>query len=277
MEMEKTMLTKPYALPHTETWSICSQEMKRIYKIFLSVPDSPPPDDGFPIMYVLDGNSVFASFTETMNLQTSRADITGKKPHIIVGIGYETTGPFNDNRYYDLTFSPDIDFLSYYPIDRELPQAGGGEYFLTFIEKELKPQIEQKYDVNKEKQAIIGHSLGGLFVLSTLFTSPSSFQYYIASSPSIHWNEAFLNTAKQQFLASEMKANLLITSGELERDHFSQMNEKAKMLNDELQKHTTAVFKSEFLEFPGEDHMTVLPPLINKSILFVNEIKTQIK
>lgn len=141
----------------------------------------------------------------------------------------------------------------------------------------MKPQIEQKYDVNKEKQAIIGHSLGGLFVLSTLFTSPSSFQYYIASSPSIHWNEAFLNTAKQQFLASEMKANLLITSGELERDHFSQMNEKAKMLNDELQKHTTAVFKSEFLEFSGEDHMTVLPPLINKSILFVNEIKTQIK
>lgn len=277
MEMEKTMITEPYTLPHTETWLICSRELKRLYKVFVSVPDSPAPDDGFPIMYVLDGNSVFASFTETMNLQTRRAEITGKKPHIIVGIGYETSGPFNDNRYYDFTFSPNIDFLSYHAIDRELPQAGGGSYFLAFIEKELKPQIELKYHVNKKKQSIIGHSLGGLFVLSTLFTSSASFQYYIASSPSIHWNEVFLNKAKQQFMANEINAKLLITSGELERDHFSEMNEKAKMLNDELQKHTSPVFESEFLEFPGEDHMTVLLPLINKTILFVNDIKQQMK
>lgn len=271
------MKTEPYTLPHTECWSILSQGNQQLYKIFVSVPDSPAPEDGFPLIYVLDGNSIFASFTESMNLQTRRGEITGKKPHIIVGIGYETTEPFNDSRYFDYTFSSEIDFLSYHPIDRDFPPRGGGSLFLSFIEKQLKPQIEQKYEVNTEKQTIVGHSLGGLFVLSALFTSSSSFQYYVASSPSIHWNEDFLNTAKQKFMETEPKAKLLITSGELERDHFSQMNEKAKKLNDELQTHVSAKFDSEFLEFPGEDHTTVLLPLINKTILFMNDIKQQIK
>jgi len=271
------MKTEPFTLPHTETWSISSQENQRLYKIFVSVPDSPPPEDGFPVIYVLDGNSIFASFTENMKLQTRRAEITGKKPQIIVGIGYETTGPFNDSRYYDFTFTPDVDFLSYHQIDRDFPTGGGGSYFLSFIENQLKPEIEQKYVINKEKQTIVGHSLGGLFVLSVLFTSSSSFQYYVASSPSIHWNENFLNTVKQRFMASQPKAKLLITSGELERDHFSQMNEKAKKLDNELKKHAYAAFETEFFEFPGEDHITVLLPLINKTILFVNNIKNQIK
>ncbi|MDR1460164.1 MAG: hypothetical protein LBI78_00765 [Campylobacteraceae bacterium] len=65
-------------------------------------------------------------------------------------------------------------------------RAGGAEEFLEFIENELKkPAITEKIKIDRQKQAIWGHSYSGLFVLYTLFAHYDFFQRYISVSPSL--------------------------------------------------------------------------------------------
>ncbi|BBP93511.1 hypothetical protein BsIDN1_71290 [Bacillus safensis] len=114
---------------------------------------------------------------------------TGVVPAIIVGIGYQTEAPYHPLRHYDLTLTgPDASiggkkkgFLHPY-IWRRL-------CVLFFLEKIVKPYIEQRFPINQSRQTLFGHSLGGLFVLHTLFEHPDAYQTYIAGSPSIHWNK----------------------------------------------------------------------------------------
>lgn len=63
----------------------------------------------------------------------------------------------------------------------------GAEQFLAFIEEELKPLIEREVPIDRTRQTLFGHSLGGWLVLYTLFTRSRAFQYYAAGSPSIWW------------------------------------------------------------------------------------------
>lgn len=54
-------------------------------------------------MYVLDGNSVFGTFVETIRLQSRRPEKTGIRPAIVVGISYPIDTPFSTERFYDYT------------------------------------------------------------------------------------------------------------------------------------------------------------------------------
>ncbi|MGL9736301.1 MAG: alpha/beta hydrolase-fold protein [Symbiopectobacterium sp.] len=73
--------------------------------------------------------------------------------------------------------------------------------FLAFIQHELKPYIRQAFSVDPKREAFFGHSYGGLFTLNTLFTCrPYLSQYYYASSPSVWWNEGYINSAAINFL-----------------------------------------------------------------------------
>ncbi|BBI61027.1 hypothetical protein HSBAA_23330 [Vreelandella sulfidaeris] len=81
---------------------------------------------------------------------------------------------------------------------------GGADRFLSFIEGHLKPEINRRFAINTEQEAIFGHSLGGLFVLHALLTQPSSFDRYIAISPSLWWygERPLASLAQQTLIAS---------------------------------------------------------------------------
>ncbi|WP_157827512.1 alpha/beta hydrolase [Niallia nealsonii] len=265
----------PFSINNTEKYLIYSSIEKRKYHLLISIPTCEIPPDGFPVLYLLDANANFATLTENMRLQCRRATITGLHPSIIVGIGYDSDEPYDQARYYDFTFDSFQENLPKHPLGTQWPPHGGGQKFLSFIVNEVKPFIEQKFKVNPNKQSLLGHSLGGLFVLFCLFLKPDAFQYYIASSPSIHWNETILFEKKQQFLKSlsdkKEKIKLLITMGELEKNHFSNMHEKANMLASEMQAYDGEILETTFYEFQNENHITVLLPLINKCIAFIND------
>lgn len=265
----------PFSIHNTEKYLIYSSKERRKYHLFISIPSCEVPIDGFPVLYLLDANANFATLTESMRLQCRRATTTGLHPSVVVGIGYDSDGPYDHARYYDFTFDSVQENLPKHPLGTQWPPHGGGEQFLSFLVDEVKPFIEQKIKVNPHKQSLLGHSLGGLFVLFCLFLKPDAFQYYIASSPSIHWNETILSDQKQLFLKSlsNQKAHikLLITMGQLEKSHFSNMHEKAAMLASELQAYDGEILKTTFYEFPKEDHITVLMPLVNKCIAFIND------
>ncbi|KAA0563537.1 alpha/beta hydrolase [Bacillus sp. CH30_1T] len=241
------------------------------YRILISAPQEEPPSEGFPIIYLLDGNAIFATVVEAMRIQSRKPEKTGVYPAIIVGIGYETEAPFSSRRFTDYTMgNPEID-LPEQPDGSPWPEHGGAEVFASFIEEELKPELDYSYPVDKNNQAIFGHSLGGLYVLNSLFTRPASFKTYIAGSPSIHWNNEIIYQKEKMFLqqseSENISANLLIGLGEHEQWHHTNMGDLAKEMADRLQ--SCQGLNVTFIEFAGEGHVSVLPPLISKSLPFI--------
>ncbi|SER26978.1 hypothetical protein SAMN04487944_102151 [Gracilibacillus ureilyticus] len=254
-------------LQNAVQFSLKSRE-GRSYRIFVYQPDVPFPESGFPVLYLLDGNAVFGTVVDAVRLQSRRPEKTKIQPAVIVGIGYETDAPFSNERFYDYTLaSPEIDVRSKWK-GESLPEHGGAEEFLYFIEKKLKPLIERRYPVNQKNQSLFGHSLGGLFVLNTLFVKSHAFQNYIAGSPSIHWNETMLLENRDQYLNSvnslDSSRSLFIGLGELERNHTTFMIENARKLANGLMRETS--LQIDFKIFENENHISVLPPLINNAI-----------
>ncbi|MDL4842366.1 alpha/beta hydrolase [Aquibacillus rhizosphaerae] len=234
------------------------------YRVDISIPESTPPSEGFPVLYVLDGDAYFTMIDQIVNLQSRRADKTGVSELIIVGIGYEGNDVFSSFRVYDYTPPAQTVDLPEKPDGQPWPDHGGAKDFQAFIEKKLMPVIHKDYPVNKQKQAIFGHSLGGLFALYTLFTRQDLFQNYLAFSPSIWWNNrAVLNEEKHLRTRNDKRLYIAI-------EHTSQKN----MYHD-AQSLYTRLAEGDMLadiDFRGlndESHMSIVPTALSDALRFL--------
>lgn len=271
--MEKMNLIQTQAAhPHVRYFSMKSGSGDRNYRIYVACPFAEPPADGYPVIYVLDANAVIYTIVEALCIQARRPEKTGVGPAVIVGIGYDTDEPFSPARHYDFTMEVPLEELPAHPEGRTWPRQGGADRFLRFIEEELRPVIEQKFPVNGDRQTLAGHSLGGLFVLYTLFTKPNLFRNYAAGSPSIHWNEGLLADLECKFAGSLPSRagdiRVFIGVGELERRHPSRMNENAEALYERLRMLEGAGCYTEFHEFEDENHGSVLPVFMSRILRF---------
>jgi hypothetical protein len=176
----------------------------------VALPFVPPPEKGYPVLYVLDGYLYFASATEATRLFNA-------PEVVVVGIGYphdpefihsveERRGPAGSvfsslppalqaaqsERVYDLTLPAGERVLAAeaFPGSRVPKEAdvGGLDDFLRTIEVEVKPRIAALVHIDASNQALFGHSLGGLAVLHALFIEPNAYRSFIIASPSIWWN-----------------------------------------------------------------------------------------
>ncbi|UOQ83377.1 alpha/beta hydrolase [Gracilibacillus salinarum] len=255
-------------IPNTERHKVEADYHNRAFQVDVYQPNSPVPDEGFPVIYLLDGNSTFSTVVDAVRLQSRRPERTEVHPAVVVAIGYPTEEPFSPERFYDYTLAePEFDVRKKWG-DREIPAHGGADTFMEFMENVLKPMIESKYSINKLKQTIFGHSLGGLFVLHALFTNSQAFQTYIAGSPSIHWNQTAILKERDQFMQGKPKLDkpisVLIAAGEREGNHASYMLENARQLTDELK--DVPDLEASFQIYDNENHISVLPRLINQSL-----------
>ncbi|MGD6975718.1 alpha/beta hydrolase [Bacillus altitudinis] len=258
----------PFFIPGTEQLDITAHP----YRLFIFKPNTTPPATGFPVMYVLDGNSLFGTMVEAIRLQSRRPEKTGVVPAIIVGIGYQTEAPYHPLRHYDLTLTgPDVS-IGGKRKDFSIHTYGGASAFFSFLEKTVKPYIEQRFPINQSRQTLFGHSLGGLFVLHTLFEHLDAYQTYIAGSPSIHWNKELFLEKEHQFTNRirqvPMDVRLLVGVGELEKHHPCQMNAHAKSLANRMLPLSSYGLHSTYHEFPEEGHTSVLPVLMNDAFRF---------
>lgn len=147
-----------------------------------------------PVLYMLDGNAAAMVMDQPL-----LAELAARKAApVLVFIGYD-----NDLRIDSAART--TDYTAW--IDRADDEAGtptvvgGGAYaFQDLIERRIKPEVEKRASIDRQQQALWGHSLGGLFVLSSLYTRPASFQYYVSASPSLWWSQgAPLGDMEQQF------------------------------------------------------------------------------
>jgi predicted alpha/beta superfamily hydrolase len=139
-------------------------------------------DRSYPVVYVLDGPQFFHSVTGLLHHMSISNNNSVCPPMIVVAIS-------NTDRSRDLT--PTRMESLHYADDRLTKTSGGGEHFIAFLEKELKPYIESHYPVAPYSM-LVGHSLGGLFAIHTFFHHADLFNSYVAIDPSLWWDNQSL-------------------------------------------------------------------------------------
>lgn len=253
-----------FRIPGAEQWTMTSRS-GRNYRIMLWTPDTEAPQGGFPVIYMLDANACFGAMTEAVRMHS-------RGPHrletaVVVGIGYETDQPFaTERRFYDYTIQATAEELPERKIDVPWPETGGAEPFLAFIEEELKPKIEREIPIDRQRQALFGHSLGGWFTLYTLFKRSQAFQVYAAGSPSIWWKNHDLLAVAKRWLSdreladtqAEIPLRVFLGVGSLEKPHMVQ---DAKVMS-ELLASGIAGLNTEYCLYEDETHLSVIFPFI---------------
>jgi predicted alpha/beta superfamily hydrolase len=208
--------TKPYSFVRSVQFDMVSKINGRTYRIFVHTPPTPPPAGGYPVLYVTDGNGTFPVAAGQAELEA----LTGADM-LVVGVGYATDAvmPLQFLRLKDLTPSPPTTptpGLSAKPDD-----YGGAESFYRFLTEELRPAIAASNKVDPKDETLYGHSLGGLFTLGVLFHHPNAFKGFVASSPSIWWNDREVLKGEADFARAveggETSPRILIEVGGLEQ------------------------------------------------------------
>lgn len=261
-------------LPDTRRIDLRSHADGRIRRVFVALPEGPPPPDGYRVLYVLDGNALFPVATMMARSQARRGASTGILPGIVVGIGYPT-----DTRYDEPARA-----LDYTPPAAGLTREfGGADAFLDFIEHELQPLVAREFPVDARRNALFGHSFGALLVLHALFTRPGLFADHVAASPSIWWNDRHILKERDAYAAratgATRQARVLITVGSHEQtpppgigaERAAILRERrqvdaARALAADLERLRPAGLQTSFREFEGENHGSAALPALQRAV-----------
>lgn len=240
-----------YTMPSTQAWDMTS-DSGETYRIFVSYPEAEAPNDGWPVLYVLDGNAIFAGFAETRRVQ-EWSDV-GKS--IVVGVGYPIDLPYGTQRTYD--------FTAY--------REGTREKFIDFLTGKLRTELGKRHKINLNRQALFGHSYGGLFAIHVLYTRPDAFHAIIAASPSLFAEEREMLKKERDF-AARLQAGkipkvsrLMVVAGEREETILERWDAEAFIKRIEPLSVYGLRTRSEI--YAGEGHMTVPSRAVTDALRF---------
>lgn len=188
--------------------------------INIYVPKNYDPNDTakYPVILIPDGGTEedFIHIAGIVHYNTQ--PWTARFPKSIV-VGIENT-----NRKRDFTFPvPNLDFLDKTGYRKEdIPEHGGSEKFIAFIEKELMPYLKKRYKTSLER-TIIGESLAGLLAAEILLNHTDMFDTYIIVSPSLWWDHGSLlkQINKIKSLNNEVKLYIGVPNESEDKKMFS--------------------------------------------------------
>jgi len=245
--------------------SLQSEILGEQRRIWVYTPNTGSQDiyasQSYPVVYLLDGPGHFYSVVGMIK-QLSTTNGNMLCPEMIV-VGIENT-----NRTRDLTPT----------MAKDGPAAegsGGGEQFISFMEKELMPYIEANYPTQPYRM-LIGHSFGGLTAMYTLMHHTDLFNAYIAIDPSMWWDnrrllhetekllktEDFTGTSLYLGIANTMPEDMTIKK--LKRDTTDDTNHMRAIfeLSKALDKNEKNGLTYKYKYYENDDHGSV--PLITE-------------
>jgi hypothetical protein len=161
----------------------------------------------YPVMYVLDGSSEDAHLANKFDI-LSTAGYT--PPAIVVGIPNMS----GENRQRDMT--PPYMRMD---IDKKDSPLGGADKFLSFMESELFPFIENNYPASPVR-LFYGNSRGGLLVMYSLLHKPDLFHARFCFSPAFWRDDNMIVSKASDFLSAKDTLHnfLYMSMGENEVD-----------------------------------------------------------
>ncbi|PZQ20973.1 MAG: alpha/beta hydrolase [Sphingopyxis macrogoltabida] len=198
------------ALYRFEEVRLDSADGARHYRLRVAIPRRAPPAQGYPVAWLLDGKAALPHIDETL-----LAELDAAGPPVIVAVGHDTPlrldGP---ERRYDYT--PRIGSS-----DPRGRPGGGADAFLDLIEDRMMPKVAAAAHIDRRRQLIWGHSLGGLFVLHAFMTRPKLFSGYYAASPSLWWDEAaIVRRAAEPAAGRPCACGVVLAGGKIDDDRI---------------------------------------------------------
>lgn len=261
---------------HGATEEVLRSATGDAYSILVAAPTEPPPPAGYPVLYMLDGRACFGTLVEMIRIRRNRPEMTAIEASIVVGIAHPEIHPYDRDRRA----------REYAP-----PPEGRGDAFLDFLVNDLHPMIERRHEADPTRRVLLGHSLAGAFVLNALAARPDAHRGYVAISPSI-WAQrphllAGVDAMGDRFDGQADTRRLVVAVGEYDQkvapwqrsvsdlDGLILRREERAMV-DEARAYCERVraaagsrvdVRFEFCE--GEDHASVLPVGLSRSLRFV--------
>jgi uncharacterized protein len=187
-------------------FALDSAAIGRAFHIYVRLPAdyATQPDRRYPVVYLLDGDSLFPILAAN-HLFLTYDD--GLPEAIVVGIAYGGFGPVN-RRGVDFTPS-----AAGVPADQ-----AGAPAFQRFLRDELIPRIERDFHADPSRRILFGQSRGGSFVLYSAFTEPDLFWAGIASNPVVEiGREIFFGAPRP---ANRRDLRLVVASGTRDRPNL---------------------------------------------------------
>ena len=238
---------------------------------------------------MVDGNAMFLSATDVVRRNSFIRD---QSATIVVGISYPISDAvYSSRRGFDLT--PPCE--NYVPPKDQNGKAfpsphGGADILLGFINQVHRFLFNAIFrKVSVRQTALFGHSFGALFALHALFTAPTSFDAYLAASPSIWWSDGFIKEEENAFYQSpdvHHHPHVWMCYGSIERtleqrkdesdDDFAKrkLNAAERSMADNCDdmyarlKTSKRVGSMKKRVYEDEDHGSVIATSLSGSILF---------
>jgi len=196
--------------------------------------------DRYAVLYITDGGP---NVNEIGAIIDFLADANFMPPLIVVGIT-------NTDRNRDLTPTRAGVKHSDGSVE-QFPTTGGADKFLDFIQMELMPEVDKRYPTEPYR-ILVGHSLGGLFAVHVMIARPDLFNAYIASSPSLWWDDARTVRDVQEFLSRQREFNktLFFSLG----NEGGDMNDAFEQMQKTVGAERPRGFVVDSVRYPDEVH-----------------------
>lgn len=275
-----------FSLPRSSVQVIEHDQAR--YRLLLAWPHEPPPPAGYPIVYLLDADIAFATTVEMIRQRSRRPDATGVPPTVVAGLGLVVERP-EDKTRRTFDFTPaGLVLPEGEPAQNVAPVTGGGGRFRAWLTGDVRTIAEDGLRIDASRRTLFGHSLGGFFVLNTLFAQPSAFSTFVAASPSIWWDADGVMARADQFArtATGPAPGVLLTAGEYEQtlapwqpasaftESVRDRRDRRRMVDHVVElAHRLAPLNAlggavECVQMPGEDHASVVPLTLSHALRF---------
>jgi uncharacterized protein len=278
-------------IPQSTVFDIRSEAADADFQVWVATPVPgmmPFPPGPRDVLYVLDANLFFGTAVEMTRIMS--ALYRELPPTFVVGIAYDTpeSSVQAELRARDFTPSADAGFgalAQTWPdaLQPTLPEGrrlGRAAELLTFLTDEVKPFVEERYDVSAGS-TLFGSSLGGLFVLYALLQRPEAFDAFISVSPALWWDDRLLLRQEEDFAAShaDLDTTLFLAVGSEEERADVPMLAPFRMVSNVntfaeriaargYPSLDVATFVAE-----GESHTTVVAPALTRGLRYIHRAR----
>lgn len=282
-------MTEINPIAEGDTWTgarwydLEDSETGALRRLFLWVPQGKPPAEGWPVLYMTDGNAVIGTAIDAVRAQACYPSGTNAGWGVLVAVGYPTGDAYDPfRRSWDLGPPPGRCYPPFWEGGEEV-RTGGSTEMARFLLDQVRPFVAERVRVNPAHQGLFGHSFGGLFALWLMFNKPAAFSHWIAASPAITWEDSFLLKHQARFDPGAQHLYVHLSAGEWEGDRLApfqigtedaeaRLAEKAKTRTIAAAQQMAAELAelpgvtAEYETYAGENHMSVLPVAVNRAI-----------
>lgn len=172
-----------------QTLRLASADGQRHYRLWLAVPQLPAPATGYPALWMLDGNAALMETPAALLAELGKAS----HPPVLVYVASDNDLRIDaDARAYDYTPALPASTGQAPPETLGGRREGGAADFLDLLTGPMRAAVAARVPLDAARQALWGHSFGGLFALHALFVRPDAFSVYAAVDPSLWWGRGYL-------------------------------------------------------------------------------------